>query len=331
MKAVIMRKPGPPDVLEISDYPDPEISEAHQVIVKLESSGINPVDAKQRTRGTVYPAPPPHILGIDGAGTVIEKGKKVTRLQEGSRVFFMNGGIGKQPGTYAQYCVIDEAFAAIIPEGLSFAQAAAVPLAFLTAWETLFERIGLKKEEKVLIHAGAGGVGHFAVQLARMGGAHVCTTVSSPEKKTFVEKLGAEKVILYREKDFVEAVLDWTEGKGVDCAVETVGGKNISRTVSSVKNYGRIGTLLDPSAIQWSEARLKNIVLGLEMVLTPQYYDIREGRIRHRQILEDHAQYFKSSALEAAIDRAFALDEVQEAHCVLEEGHATGKYVLTVE
>ena len=84
-----MRKPGPPDVLEISDYPDPEISEAHQVIVKLESSGINPVDEKQRTRGTVYPALPPHILGIDGAGTVIEKGKKVMRLQEGSRVFFI--------------------------------------------------------------------------------------------------------------------------------------------------------------------------------------------------------------------------------------------------
>ncbi len=326
-----MRKPGPPDVLEVSDFPDPEIREERHVIVQLESSGLNPVDAKQRKRGTVYPAPPPHILGIDGAGTVIERGKKVTRLQKGSRVYFMNGGIGKKPGTYAQYCVIDEAFAAIIPEGLSFVQAAAVPLGFLTAWETLFDRIGLKKDERILIHAGAGGVGHFAVQLARIAGAHVCTTVSSPEKKTFVEKLGAEKVILYREKDFVEEVLDWTQGKGVDCAVETVGGENISRTVSAVKIYGRIGMLLDPGAAHWKEARLKNIVCGLEMVLTPQYYDIRERRIRHRQILEEQAPYFENGELQVNVGRTFPIDAAREAHRILEEGHALGKYALTVE
>lgn len=325
-----MSKTGPPDVLTVSDFPDPEVREEHHVIVKLESSGINPVDAKQRKRGTVYTAPPPHILGIDGAGTVIEKGKKVTRVQEGSRVYFMNGGIGKQPGTYAQYCVIDEAFAAIMPDWLSFVQAAAVPVAFLTAWETLFDRIGLKKDEKILIHAGAGGVGHFAVQLARIAGAHVCTTVSSSEKKTYVEELGAEKVILYREKDFVEEVFDWTEGKGADCAVETVGGENTSRTVSAVRTYGRIGMLLDPGIAHWKEARLKNIVCGLEMVLTPQYYDIREGRIRHREILEEQAQYFKSGALQVTIDRTFTLEAAQKAHRVLEEGHALGKYVLTI-
>jgi NADPH2:quinone reductase len=157
MKAVIMQETGSPDVLEISDFPDSKILEDHQVIVKLESSGINPVDAKQRKKGTVFPARPPHILGIDGAGTVMEKGRKVTRVQEGTPVYFMNGGIGKHPGTYAQYCTIDEAFAAVIPRGLSYAQAAAIPLAFLTAWETLFDRIGLKKGEKILIHAGAGG------------------------------------------------------------------------------------------------------------------------------------------------------------------------------
>jgi len=187
---------------------------------------------------------------------------------------------------------------------------------------------GLKKGEKILIHAGAGGVGHFAVQLARIAGARVCTTVSSPEKKILVEKLGAEKAIFYRESDFVEEVLDWTEGKGVDCAVETVGGEHTSRTVSAIRAYGRIGMLLDPGVSNWKEARLKNILCGLEMVLTPQYYDIREGRIRHRRILEEQASYFESGALQVHIERKFALEEARDAHRLLEERHATGKYVL---
>ena len=201
MKAMLMSAPGAADVLQLRDIPTPALSGGHDLLVRLKAAGVNPVDTKLRARGTYFPERMPAILGCDGAGVVEEIGPEVQRFKPGDAVYFCNGGIGAQPGSYAEYSVIDERLAAPKPRTLSFAEAAAAPLVLITAWEALHDRARIKADHSVLIHAGAGGVGHMAIQLARLQGAHICTTVSDAAKESFVRELGADLVINYREAD----------------------------------------------------------------------------------------------------------------------------------
>ena len=331
MRAVFMEKPGGPEVLALKEVQKPSISSPEEILVRVKAAGVNPIDAKQRKRGTVYKAEPPQILGCDCAGTVEEKGNGVKRFSAGDDVFFMHGGIGKEPGSYAGYAVIDERFAAIKPENVSFEEAGAAPLAFLTAWESLFERGGLQKGQTVLIQAGAGGVGHIAVQLAVQKGARVCATVSNKEKRDFVTGLGAEKAILYRDEDFVESVLDWTDGKGADLALEMIGGETFFKTFSCVKLYGRVVTLLAPKGEAWGEARMRNINLGFEVVLVPMFYGISDLKEHHAGLLETCSRMMEKGSLRVTVFGRFPLEKVREAHRLIEEGHSTGKIVLVCE
>ena len=150
MRAVVMEKQGGPEVLTLQKVEKPSVIGPGEILVRVKAAGVNPIDAKQRKRGTVYKAEPPLILGCDCAGTVEEKGSEVKRFSAGDDVFFMHGGIGKEPGNYAEYTVIDERYAARKPLGVSFEEAGSAPLAFLTAWESLFERGGLQKGQTVL-------------------------------------------------------------------------------------------------------------------------------------------------------------------------------------
>ena len=171
MKAVLMTREGEPDVLEYRDVPEPEIRSLTQIKVRLRAAGVNPVDTKLRARGVFYADALPAILGCDGAGTVVEVGGGVTRFRSGDAVWFCNGGLGRESGCYAEYAVIDETVARTKPSALDFTAAAAGPLVLITAWEALYDRAGLEYGQHVLIHAGAGGVGHVAVQLAKLRGA----------------------------------------------------------------------------------------------------------------------------------------------------------------
>jgi NADPH2:quinone reductase len=331
MRAVFMEKTGGPEVLKLKKTPDLSIGNPREILVKIKAAGVNPVDAKQRMRGTVFKAEPPLILGCDCAGIVQETGDGVKKFRIGDELFFMHGGIGREPGNYAEYTVIDERFAARKPVGVSFEEAGTAPLAFLTAWESLFERGGLQKGQKILIQAGAGGVGHIAVQLAAQKGAKVCTTVSNQEKKDFVTGLGAEKVILYKDEGFVDAVLDWTDGKGVDLALEMVGGETFFKTFSCVKMYGMLITLLSPKGEEWGEARRRNISIGFTVVLSPMYYGISDLKEHHAALLETCSRMMESGTLQIHVSRTFPLPRAAEAHRAIEDGHTMGKIVLTVE
>ncbi|MGQ9723300.1 MAG: zinc-dependent alcohol dehydrogenase family protein [Candidatus Jordarchaeum sp.] len=333
MKAVLMTERGGPEVLKIENIPVPAIKRGSELLVKVKAAGMNPVDIKQRIRGTWYPSRLPQILGLDGAGVVEEIGPEVKRFKPGDKIYFICGGFGKTPGTYAEYTVIDEWFAAIKPESLSFAEAAACPSSLITSWECLFDKGRLSGGDSVLIHAGAGGVGHLAVQLAHNRGSRVATTVVSKKQADIVKKLGAEKVIIVTGNDFVKEIMEWTEGKGVDLALDLVGGETFYRTFSCVKLYGTLIALLSPvhGAGDWTEARLRNLSIILELMLTPMYYDLIEIQLHHREILEECARLFDTEKLSVIVNRTFPLKDASEAHRLLEQGDIIGKIILLME
>ncbi|TPW16762.1 MAG: alcohol dehydrogenase [Halothiobacillaceae bacterium] len=186
MKAILMHTVGGPELLSLAEVPTPTLHTTTDMVVRLKAAGVNPVDTKLRSRGTYFPDRLPTILGCDGAGIVEQVGSGVTRFKVGDELYFCNGGIGGHPGNYAEYTTVDEKFAALKPRSLDFAHAAAAPLVLITAWESLHDRAAIQSGDRVLIHAGAGGVGHVAIQLAKLHGARVATTVSSGEKARFV-------------------------------------------------------------------------------------------------------------------------------------------------
>jgi len=193
MQSIVMTAVGTPDVLKFQDSSEPEITQPTDIKVKLLAAGVNPVDTKVRSNGLFYDNALPAILGCDGAGEVIEVGSAVSRFNIGDKVWFCHGGLGGEQGNYAQYNVLDERWVNLMPQSYSFIEAAASPLVMITAWGALFDRGGLAAGQTVLIHAGAGGVGHIAIQLAKLKGARVITTVSSEQKSNFVNRLGAMK------------------------------------------------------------------------------------------------------------------------------------------
>ncbi|MDJ0552924.1 MAG: zinc-dependent alcohol dehydrogenase family protein [Microcoleaceae cyanobacterium MO_207.B10] len=331
MKAVVMTSPGAPEVLQVQQVPDPIIENDQEILVRLKAAGVNPIDTKLRTRGTFFSDKMPAILGCDGAGIVEAVGKNVHNFQVGDEVYFCNSGIGNTPGNYAELAVVDEKFVAKKPISLSFVEAAAAPLVLITAWESLYDRGNLQAGRKVLIHGGAGGVGHVAIQLAKLQGAEVATTISSQEKADFVKSLGADLAI-FKNTDFVQAVLDWTNGEGVDLAFDTIGGKVFYDTIPAVKVYGDIVTILEPdtSLGNLKVARQRNLRIGLELMLTPMMKGLTEAQVDQAKILQQCGRLFEQGNLKIHVNKSFALDDAIEAHRMLEAGSMIGKIVLTI-
>lgn len=332
MKAVIMTEIGEPNVLQLQDIPDPEIQSPTEILVRLKAAGINPIDTKLRSRGTFYPNQMPAILGCDGAGIVEAVGSEVEKFQVGDAVYFCNGGLGEKYGNYAELTVVDEKFATLKPHSLSFIEAAASPLVLITAWEALYDRGRLQPGQKVLIHAGAGGVGHVAIQLAKLQGAEVATTVGSDENINFVKELGADFVINYKKTDFVEQVLAWTEGEGVDLAFDTVGKEVFYQTALAVRNYGDLVTILepDPKFGTFKDARLRNLRISLELMLTPMLQSRIDDQLDQTKILQQCARLMDEGKLKIVVNQTFPLAEAAQAHQRLEAGGMTGKLVLTM-
>lgn len=332
MKAVLMNTPGNPDVLQLGDVPDPTIQTPTDLLIRLKAAGVNPIDTKLRKRGTFFPDQMPAILGCDGAGIVEAVGSGVSRFQVGDEVYFCHGGLGGHPGTYAEYAIADERFVARKPKSLSFAEAAAAPLVLITAWEALYDRARLQAGQTVLIHAGAGGVGHVAVQLAKLKGASVAATVSTPEKVELVRSLGADLPIAYKQTDVVQAILDWTNGEGVDVAFDTVGSAVLGQSFPAVKLYGDVVTILEPdAATDWKTARTRNQRVSFTLMLTPMLMGMVQAQQEQVKMLEQCAQWFDQGQLRVSIGASFRLSEAAEAHRLLELGSMTGKIVLLME
>ncbi|MGF1486110.1 MAG: zinc-dependent alcohol dehydrogenase family protein [Prochloraceae cyanobacterium] len=334
MKAIVMAKPGSPEVLELQEVPKPEIQTDTQILVRLKAAGVNPIDTKIRRRGTFFPEQMPAILGCDGAGIVETVGTGVERFQPGDEVYFFAGGLGKQgTGNYAEFTVLEERLVARKPTSLSFAEAAAAPLVLITAWEALYDRPRLKPKQKILIHAGAGGVGHVAIQLAKLEGTEVATTVSSPDKARLVRNLGADYPIFYQKTDFVAATLDWTEREGVDLVFDTVGGKTFYDSCRSTKIYGDIVTILEPNPDLGSLklARTRNLRISLVLMLTPTLLGLTTAQLHQTEILKQCATWIDEGKLKIHLSQTFPLAQAAIAHAAIESGSTTGKIALLID
>ena len=330
MKAILMTAVGDPDVLKSQEIAEPEISTATQIKIKLQAAGVNPVDTKIRRNGVLYDQPLPAVLGCDGAGIVVETGTAAHQFNVGDQVWFCHGGLGREPGNYAEYTVLDERWVSPSPKTYSFIEAAAAPLVLITAYGALFDRGGLQAGQTVLIHAGAGGVGHVAIQLAKLKGAKVITTVSSGQKAEFVKSLGADEAIVYTQGGFADAVNELTGGKGADLVFDTVGAAVFKESIAVTAHFGRLVTLLDPGELSLAEARMRNLLIGFELMLTPMLRDLADARDKHIAILKQCALWADQGLLKLHVSKIVPLEAAAEAHRLIEAGHTTGKIVLSV-
>lgn len=328
-----MTAPGAPEVLQLQEVPEAKLQNDTEILVRLHAAGVNPIDTKLRQRGTFYPDQMPAILGCDGAGVVEAVGSGVQQFRVGDEVYFCAGGLGKSnTGNYAELTVVDERLVAPKPASLSFAEAAAAPLVLITAWEALYDRGRLEAGQKVLIHAGAGGVGHVAIQLAKLKGAEVCTTVGSQDKARLVRQLGADHPIFYKQTDFVQAALDWTGGEGVNLAFDTIGGKTFYESFPAVRVYGDVVTILEPdSATNWKAARSRNLRISLELMLTPLLQGLVAAQQHQAEILKQCAKWIDEGKLKIHLSETYPLQDAAAAHKAIETGSTTGKIALIIQ
>src|SRR5579871_374522 len=331
MRAIVATRLGGPEVLELTEVPLLWPRGPGDVLVRLKAAALNPADAYFRRFGPYLHPGRPFVPSHDGAGVVEAVGPLVRRFKPGDAVCFCNGGIGGEPGTYAEYAVVPSGQLVRKPDGMDFHQAAALPLVGITLWESLCDRARVKPGEHVLIHAGAGGTGHIGIQLARLAGAHVATTVSTPAKAKLAAELGAELVISYREQDFVAATRDWTKGRGLDVAFDNVGPDVMQRTFSAMKPYGRVVTLMGtPGDTADGAAYNGNLTIHNVMMLTPMWRGLTAALHRQADRVRRSIDLLANGKLRLAIDRVFPLAEAAAAHRRLESGESIGKIVLAM-
>lgn len=332
MRAILMQTAGGPEVLGFADAPRPTIQKPTDVLVRLKAAGINPVDTKMRGNPLAYGMRLPTIIGCDGAGIVEQIGEEVSDFAPGDEVYYCRAPHTTVAGNYAEYAVVHRALLAPKPKSLSFEQAATAPLALITAWEALHDRARVAPGQHVLVHAGAGGVGHLAIQLAVLAGANVAATVGSDAKAAFVESLGADSAIYYKNENFADEVMNWTDGEGADIALDTVGGKTFEQTFMAVRFYGDLVTLLQPPAdTNWAMARNRNLRVSFELMLMPVFQNLELGMERQGAILREAAALFDAGKLKVHIHKTFPLALAGEAHRLLAGGEVLGKLVLTID
>ena len=330
MRAIVMKEAGSTNMLTLAEVNKP-VCDDNEILVQVMAAGINPVDTKVRKNGPMIKGETSPILGCDGAGIIEQVGANVTRFQAGDAVYYCYGGLGQQAGNYAEYITVPESFVAAKPDCLDFIDAAAAPLVLITAWESLFDRARIQSGQKIFIHAGAGGVGHIAIQLAKLAGCEVATTISSSEKADLVKQLGADLVINYKEQDVSETLLNWTDGQGVDVAFDTVGGDAFNQLVSATCIYGDIVTILQvPTDADWKSIRLRNLRISQELMLTPMLLNIPEAAEHHGDILDQCTQFFDQQKLSIFVSDTLPLEQAAEAHRMIENGLVAGKLVLEI-
>lgn len=315
MRAVVLPRYGDPEVLDIREVPRPEPGPG-EVLVRVVASGTNPVEAKIRASGTWSQIPLPAVIGYDAAGVVEELGEGVTDFRVGDSVFYTPQVFANPHGTHAEFNVVSASIVARKPSSLGYVEAAAVPLAGGTAYEAIVRRLAVRVGETVLIHGGAGGVGSFAVQLAKLSGAHVLATAGSGNQ-ALLRELGADVAIDYTQEKPSEVALRETSGVGVDAVFDTVGGTLVAASIPAVRPFGRIVTILPPAG-DLSGLYLRNQTLH-GVFLT-----------RERERLEALTELIDRGKLRPIVAQVEPLDGVFEAHRRLDGGHGRGKIVLRV-
>jgi len=327
MKAIVLTRYGGPEVLQWQSVPDP-VPGPEDLLVEIYAAGVNRADLLQR-RG-LYPPPEPRptheIPGLECAGVVRAVGDRVLGFKPGDRVIALLNG-----GGYAEWVTVPYRLALPIPDRLSFVEAAAIPEVFLTAYDALFERAELQPGDTVLVHAGASGVGSAALQIARASGITAWATAGSERKREAARAFGAEKVVNYRQEKFLERVLEWSGGRGVDAVLDFVGQDYLDDNLKALAPEGIlviIGTLSGPTApinLGWLLSR-RLTVRGTALRSRPP----EQKMTLVQQFGQRMGAWLADGRLKPVIDQVFSQDEVGSAHEKMEANRNIGKLIIQV-
>lgn len=333
MKAFILDRYGKKQALRLGDMPEP-VPGPDDVLVEVEAAGLNQLDSKIRDGAfkPILPYKPPLVLGHDLAGTVVKIGANVRRFKPGDAVYARPRD--GQIGTFAERIAVEEADLALKPANLSMAEAASIPLVGLTALQVLIERAQIKPGQKVLIHAGSGGVGTFAIQLAKHLGATVATTASAANA-AMVKELGADVVIDYRSQKFEE------ELSGYDVVLNSLDAATLEKSLRVLKPGGKLISISGPPDPAFARAQGLNVVLRL--VLRMMSAGIRRKAKRagvDYSFLFMHAdggqlgriaKLIEDGTIRPVVDRVFPFEQLNEAFATIDTGRAKGKVVVTLQ
>lgn len=316
MKAVYIEEFGDSSKLRFADRPMPRAN-PDEVLIQVEYSGVNPVDWKieEGMFKNFLPYEFPIILGWEAAGTIKGVGDNVKNFKVGDQVYTYCRKQTVKDGSFAEYLVVDGKHVALKPKNLSFAQAASIPLCALTAWQAIHEAIKPKKGDKILILGGAGGVGSFAIQIARDAGCYIYTT-ASPKNHDYVRKLGVDAPIDYNKNNVVDAVKA-KEPNGVDAILDLVGGQTLKNTIPAVKKNGIVVSIVDrnrPSTITNAETKFVNVFVRPD-----------------GQQLKNLTEQFNKGTLVAPEIEELPLSQTAKALEKIKTQHTRGKIVLRVK
>lgn len=318
MKAMTLNNFGGPDAFELREVPKPAPGPG-QVLVRVHATSINPLDYQVR-RGD-YPdlVPLPAITGHDVSGVVEEIGAGVTAFAPGDEVWY-TPQIFQGAGSYAEYHVAAESIIAKKPAALSHLEAASLSLVGGTAWEALVVRAGLRVGETILVHGGAGGVGHVAIQLAKAIGARVLTTARTANAE-FVRSMGADAVIDYENEDYVEAVMRETDGRGVDVVFDTIGGDTLARSPDALAQLGRLVSIVDI-------AQPQNLINAWGKNASYHFVFTRQNRGK----LDELGALVERGQLRPHVGATYSLADIALAHARLEsrDNGLRGKIAIAV-
>ncbi len=325
MRAVHVESPGGPFRLVDLDRPT---AKAGQVMVRIEASGVNPLDLKIRSGAAPHARQPlPAVLGMDLAGTVAAVASDVETFLPGDPVYGMVGGVGGLQGTLAQFAAVDVGLLAKKPTALSMKEAASLPLVAITAWEGLVDLMHLQGDGTLLVHGGAGGVGHVAIQLARAFGARVYAT-GRPSQAGAIAALGATPIDP-EAVSVAEYVARHTGGKGFDFILDTIGDDALDAAFEAVAQGGHVVSALGRGRHVLAPLSLKGATYSGLFTLHPLLSGT--GRARHGQILGKIADLVDAGQLRPRVDpREYRLETVEDAHRSLAQREASGRIVVSI-
>lgn len=327
MRTMIVPQFGPPSVLAPADRPEPACGPG-DLLLRVHASAVNPVDTKVRSGKFRAPRSLPLIPGYDVCGTIERVGSDVTGFKVGDAVYAFCNIF--RDGSAAELVAVDARAAALKPGSLDAAHAAAVPLVLVTAWEALHTKLRLAPGETVLVQAGAGGVGHVAIQLAKLHGCTVYATASRDDSKQLCADLGADAVIDYKREDLAERARSLTNGKGVDVALDCAGGPSFAAALACVGPEGRIATIVGvPVETDLSPLFLRNGSLHTVFIGAPYMHGVSTDR--YGTMLTEAAKLLDAGKLRIRVSHTLPLAELAHAHELQETGHTLGKIAITVK
>ena len=317
---------GEPEVMQVREGPAP-VPGPHDVLIEVHYAGVNAPDVSQRKGRYPPPTGASPIMGLEVSGTIAAIGSAVTQWKVGDPVCALTPG-----GGYAGYCVTPAAHCLPLPGGFDLERAAGIPENYFTVWTNVIERARLTAGESILIHGGSGGIGYSAIQVAKAWGATVIATVGSAAKMDFARSVGADHVINYREEDFAVAVARITAGRGVDVVLDMVGGDYIGKNLGLLANDGRLVQIAFQQGSNAGSLDLRPLMVRRLTItgstLRPQSV---ESKARIAEGLRKHVwPMFADGRLRVIFHKVFALDEVVEAHSMMESGAHVGKLLLRV-